>query len=79
MLWVFKRRHNYRLESIAKIAHFHILTLPGGGGGGGGGGGHFDEKKITFQRLWGENGHNSINIRASALKSLAFDREPNFG
>ena len=37
--------------------------------GGGGGGGHFDE-------LWGVNDHNSINIRASALKSLAFDREP---
>ena len=45
-------------------------------------GGNFDEKikqKSRFQRLWGENGHNSIDIRASALKLLAFDREPNFG
>ena len=27
--------------------------------------------------MWGENGHNSINIKVSALKSFAFDREPN--
>ena len=37
------------------------------------------KKKSFFERLWGENGHNSINIKVSALKSLAFDREPNFG
>ena len=44
-------------------------------------GGHFDEKNnktIIFYRLRGENGHNSINIEVSALKLLAFDREPNF-
>ena len=29
--------------------------------------------------LWGENDHNSINNEASALKSLSFDREQNFG
>ena len=47
---------------------------------GGGGGGHFDEKKKSpFQRLWGENGHKSNNIRASALKLLAFDKEQKFG
>ena len=44
---------------------------------------HFDEKKFKkksfFERLWGENGHNSLNIKVSALKLLAFDREPNFG
>ena len=45
------------------------------------GGGHVDDKipkKSLFQKLWGENGHNSINIRASALKLLAFDREQTF-
>ena len=44
--------------------------------------GHFDEKiqlNSIFQRSWGENGHNSINMRASPLKLLAFDREQNFG
>ena len=35
MLWFFESRHHHRLESIAKIAHFYIMTLPGG---------HFDEK-----------------------------------
>ena len=29
--------------------------------------------------LWEENGHNSINIKVRALKSFAFDIEPNFG
>ena len=29
--------------------------------------------------LWEKNGHNSINIKTSALKLIAFDREPNFG
>ena len=41
MLWFFESIHHHILESIAKIAHFYILTLPGGGGGGGC---HFDEK-----------------------------------
>ena len=44
-------------------------------------GGHFAEKtkkKSFFERLWGENGHNSINIKPRALKLLAFDRELNF-
>ena len=41
-------------------------------------GGHFDEKKSFFKRLLWENGHNSINIKISALKLLAFAREPNF-
>ena len=41
------------------------------------GGGH--SKKSLFQRLWRENGHNSINSRASALKLHSFDREQNFG
>ena len=80
MLWFFESRHHHLLESIAKIAHFYILTLPGGGGGGGGG---ILTKKIPqkslFPRLWGENGHNSINDRASALKLLSFDKEENFG
>ena len=35
-------------------------------------------KKSFFERLWGENGHNSINIKPRALKLLAFDRELNF-
>ena len=73
MLWFFESRHHYLLESIAKTAHFYILTLPGG---------HFDEiffKNSFFRRLWGENSHNSINNRASALKLLSFDREQNFG
>ena len=41
-------------------------------------GGHCDEKipKNHFLEVVGRNGHNSINIKASALKSLAFDREP---
>ena len=42
------------------------MTLPGGGGVR-----HFDEKmlkKSLFRRLWGENGHNSINIKDSALE-----------
>ena len=30
------------------------------------------------KRLLGENSHNSVNIRASALKLLAFDRASNF-
>ena len=57
----------------------------GGGGWGGGGGVGWGglwrkfKKKSFFERFWGENGHNSINIKVSALKSLAFDREPNFG
>ena len=34
-------------------------------------------KKITFLDVVGENGHNSINIKVSTLKSLAFDREQN--
>ena len=58
-----------------------MCVCGGGGGGGGGGGCHFDEKnpkKSLFPRLWGENGHNSINIRAIALKLNAFDREQNF-
>ena len=45
-------------------------------------GGHYDEKiqkSPLFQRLWGENGHNSINIRAGTLKLRAFDRKQNFG
>ena len=29
--------------------------------------------------MGGENGHNSINNKASALKLLSFDREQNFG
>ena len=54
---------------MGKISQFYILTLPGG---------HFDEKKFFFW-LWGENSHNSIDIKASALQLLAFDREPNIG
>ena len=53
--------------------HFYILTLSGG---------HFEEKnskKIQSFRGCGENDHNSIHIKASTQKSLAFDREPNFG
>ena len=46
---------------------------------GGGGGSLWRKKKSLFQRLWGEKGHNSIDIRDSALKLLAFDREQNFG
>ena len=74
MLWFYESRYHHLIESIAKIAHFYILTLPGGG--------HFDEKipkKSLIPTLWGENGHNSINNRASALKLLSFDREQNFG
>ena len=37
------------------------------------------QKNSILKRLWGENGNNSINIKVSALKSLAFDGEPNFG
>ena len=47
MLWFFESRHHYLLESIAKIAHFYILTFPGG---------HFDEKikkTITFSKVVG--------------------------
>ena len=29
------------------------------------------KKKSLFQRLWGENGHNSIDIRACAQKNRA--------
>ena len=39
ILLSFESRHHHLSESIAKIVHFYILTLPGGGGGG-----HFDEK-----------------------------------
>ena len=49
-----ERRHHCILESIAKIAHFYILTLPWVGGWGG----HFVnkiQKHHIFQRLWGEN------------------------
>ena len=63
MLWFFESIHHHLLESIAKIAHFYILTLPGGVT-------LTKKKKSLFQRLWGENGHNSINITASALKLL---------
>ena len=28
--------------------------------------------------MWEKNGHNSIDIRASAVKPLEFDREPSF-
>ena len=45
----------------------------------GGGGSLWRKKKSLLQRLWGENGYNSINIRASALKLLSFEREQNFG
>ena len=58
ILWFFENRHHHLVESVAKIAHFYILTLPGGG--------HFDEKiqkNSLFQRLWGENDHNSITIK----------------
>ena len=56
MLWFFESRHHDLLESIAKIAHFYILTLPGkgGGGGGGGGGNHFFQgcgEKMAVTRL----------------------------
>ena len=30
ILWFFESRHHRLIESIAKIAHFYILTLPGG-------------------------------------------------
>ena len=72
MLWFFESGYHHLLESIVKVAHFYILTLPEGEGGGG-----VTltkkSKKIHFLKVGGENGHNSINIRASALKSLAFD------
>ena len=70
MLWFFEIRHHDLLESIAKIAHFYILILPGGGGGG-----HFEEKiqKNHFFKGCGEK-TAIINIKASALKLLA-----NFG
>ena len=56
-----------------KNAHFYILTLPVGV--------TLTNKspKNHFWRLCKENGHNSINIKVSALKLLAFDRETNFG
>ena len=77
MLWFFESRLHHLLKSIAKIAHFYILTLPGEGGGG------VtltkNKKKCTFSKVVGEIGHNSINIRASALNPLAFDREQNVG
>ena len=31
ILWFFESKHHHLVESIAKIAHFCILTLPGGG------------------------------------------------
>ena len=74
MLSFFESRQHHLLESIAKIAHFYILTLPGGVTLT-----KFKKKKSFFERWWGENGHNSLNIRVSALKSLALDRESNFG
>ena len=46
-----------------------------GWGLGDGRGGHFE----IFWKLSGENCHDSIDIRASALKLIAFDKEPNFG
>ena len=30
ILWFFESRHHHLIESIAKIAHFCILTVPGG-------------------------------------------------
>ena len=80
MLWFFESRHYHLLESIAKIAHFYILTLPGGGGGGGGGVTLAKKipQKSLFQKLWGENGHDAIDIGASDQNLLAFNREKKF-
>ena len=41
-------KYHHLLESIAKIAHFYILTLPGGGGGS------LWRKKIHFSKGCGE-------------------------
>ena len=66
ILWFFESRHHHLLESIAKIAHFYILTLPGGS---------LWRKIIKnhFSKGCGDKkGHNSIDKRASALKLLSF-------
>ena len=63
-----------------RIFTFWLFLGVGGWGVGGGGSRWRKNKKISlFHRLWGENDPNSINIRASARKLLAFDREQNFG
>ena len=45
MLWFFESKHHHLIESIATIAHFYILTLPGGRGGGA-----KKSRKIHFSR-----------------------------
>ena len=69
---------------VTKLRSEHVInqhygTYTGGGGGGGGGVSLTNKSnKITFLEVVGENGHNLINIKVSALKLLAFDRAPNF-
>ena len=49
ILWFFESRHHHLIESIAKIAHFCILTVPGGGGSLW----RKNKKKITFLKVVG--------------------------
>ena len=58
---IFESRHLHLLESFAKISHFYILTIPGGGSLW-----RKLKKKSLFQRLWEENGQNSIDNRRVA-------------
>ena len=61
------------MAKTVNIIYFDNLTLPGG---------VTLKKKYTkisrFKKLSRENDHNSLNIRDSALKLVAFNAELNF-